>query len=74
MLWLAVATPDIPEAVQLLQAQEEAELSRIDTDGAASRAASHLIDLDADAATCPACLGSIPKGRLRCPGCGLRIG
>ena len=35
MLWLAVATPDIPDAVQLLQEMEREELSRVDPDGTA---------------------------------------
>ena len=39
MLWLAVATPDIPDAVQLLQEMEREELSRVDPDGTAARAA-----------------------------------
>ncbi|MEO2147163.1 MAG: hypothetical protein ABGY32_14800 [bacterium] len=32
-----------------------------------------VVDLDADLATCPACLGEIEKGNERCPGCGLRL-
>jgi hypothetical protein len=37
-------------------------------------AASLAIDLEADTNTCPACLGEIPGGSARCPGCGLRLG
>lgn len=74
MLWLAVATPDVPDALQLLEEHERAELSRMDPDGSVTRAAEHVIDLDADEASCPACGAGIPQGRLRCPGCGLRIG
>ncbi len=74
MLWLAVATPDIPDAVQLLQQMEREELSRVDPDGTAARAAEHVIDLDAESASCPACGGAIPRGQLRCPECGLRLG
>lgn len=74
MLWLAVATPDIPEAVTLLQDLEQKELARVDPDGTAARAAEHVIDLDAATSTCPACMGEIPRGKLRCPHCGLRLG
>ena len=74
MLWLAVATPDIPDAVQLLQEMEQEELSRVDPDGTAARAAEHVIDLDAESSGCPACGEAIPRGQFRCPGCGLRIG
>ncbi len=37
------------------------------------RAADAVVDLDADASECPACLGTIPRGQGRCPGCGLRL-
>ena len=37
------------------------------------RAADAVVDLDADASECPACLGKIPRGQDRCPGCGLRL-
>ncbi|MDA0948136.1 MAG: hypothetical protein O2799_06430 [Planctomycetota bacterium] len=37
------------------------------------RAAEAVVDLDADASSCPACLGTIPRGQGRCPECGLRL-
>ncbi|MEZ5973285.1 MAG: hypothetical protein R3F33_03410 [Planctomycetota bacterium] len=37
-------------------------------------AAQAVIDLDAEQNSCPACLGPIPGGATRCPGCGLRFG
>ena len=73
MLWLAVATPDIPDAVQLLQEMERDELSRVDPDGTAARAAQHVIDLDAESASCPP-RRSYLRGHRRCPDCGLRLG
>ena len=73
MLWLAVATPDIPDAVEILQAEEANELARLDHDGSVARAAEHVIDLDAESSTCPACMGEIPRGKFRCPSCGLRL-
>ena len=54
------------------QALQRHEFEQMDEDS--RRAASMTIDLDADESTCPACMGSIPKGSTRCPGCGLRIG
>jgi hypothetical protein len=57
------------KAAQLLQQRERQGMSEAEL-----AAADAVIDLDADAATCPACLDSIPKGSSRCPGCGLRIG
>lgn len=50
-------------------AAERAGMSQVELD-----AADCVIDLDADQATCPACTGTIPKGSVMCPDCGLRIG
>jgi len=33
-----------------------------------------VIDLEAEEATCPACLTPFAPGVSHCPGCGLRIG
>lgn len=48
---------------------ERAGMSQVERD-----AADCVIDLDANEATCPACSGTIPKGAVMCPECGLRIG
>jgi predicted amidophosphoribosyltransferase len=37
-------------------------------------AADAVIDLEAENAACPACLGNIPQGSRMCPECGLRLG
>lgn len=49
-------------------------MARLDPDGEAAAAASHVIDLDAAESSCPACTATIPAGKLRCPDCGLRFG
>lgn len=36
-------------------------------------AADAVIDLDADENSCPACMGTIPRGSPSCPDCGLRL-
>jgi predicted amidophosphoribosyltransferase len=42
-------------------------------DEAGRRAAEVTIDLDAQTNACPACGGVIPRGKPRCPDCGLRF-
>ncbi|MCP3919113.1 MAG: hypothetical protein GY711_26520 [bacterium] len=69
MLWLAVASQDAQRGNEVLQAHADAQL-----DEAGRRAASTVIDLDAETSECPACTGTIPQGSARCPECGLRFG
>ena len=69
MFWLAVAGPDAERAAQHLAEQERARMSPEERDAADS-----IIDLDAEQNACPACGGTIPQARQRCPECGLRIG
>lgn len=66
---LAVASENAEQAATLLKERERDGMSE-----AEMVAADAVIDLDADSATCPACLDPIPKGSHQCPGCGLRIG
>jgi len=60
--------------VQLLRSHAERSLEKIDPDGTLRRAAEHVVDLDAETSTCPACMDEVPRGARRCPGCGLRFG
>ena len=62
------------QAVELIQKDADAELMRLDPDGVALEAAQHVIDLDAESSTCPACMAEIPRGANRCPDCLLRLG
>lgn len=61
-------------AVELLQKDAQEELMRLDPDGLALEASKHVIDLDAESSTCPACTAEIPRGSNRCPDCLLRLG
>lgn len=66
---LAVASEDKFEAARAVDDHWARDLSPEE------RAATEMvIDLDADEATCPACLTTFKTGILRCPGCGLRLG
>ena len=66
---LAVASDKAEEAANLLKERERDGMSEVEM-----TAADAVIDLDADSATCPACMDPIPKGSAQCPSCGLRIG
>lgn len=72
-MWLAVANQDVPEASALLAELADAELRAAIPDEGVRRAATAIVDLDADQTTCPACLASVPHGATRCPGCLLRF-
>lgn len=65
---LVCAAADKPAAAQVLTAHWAGDSAE------AVAAAGHLIDLDAEQATCPACTTSFPTDATRCPGCGLRLG
>ncbi|MCA8981916.1 MAG: hypothetical protein H6831_16265 [Planctomycetes bacterium] len=66
---LAVAGEDRLEAARAVDDHWARDLSD------AERAATEMvIDLDADEATCPACMTTFKTGIDRCPGCGLRLG
>lgn len=60
--------------MRLLAERSERELAEAVPDEEVRRAATSTVDLDSDAATCPACLGALPRGATRCPGCLLRLG
>ncbi|MCK6445822.1 MAG: hypothetical protein L6Q99_05465 [Planctomycetes bacterium] len=66
---LAVASNDIPDALQALEDRWAGELSP-----EAYAASQRAIDLDAESTVCPACSTPFKPGRPRCPGCGLRVG
>lgn len=61
--------PEVPAAALAIQAYQDSQLEEHEL--AATRI---TIDLDAEESTCPACLGTIPKGATRCPECKLRLG
>ncbi len=66
---LAVASEHGPVAARAVDDHWAKDLSPEE------RAASELVvDLDAEEATCPACLTTFRTGTNRCPGCGLRLG
>jgi hypothetical protein len=65
---LVCASADKPMATQVLTAHWAGDSAE------AVAAAGHVIDLDAEQATCPACMTSFPTDATRCPGCGLRLG
>jgi hypothetical protein len=66
---LAVASEQAMDAARTLQEYSYAQMDEVER-----KAAEVTIDLDADESTCPACMGTIPKGSSLCPSCGLRIG
>lgn len=72
-MWLAVANQDINGAMQALQVWSDEELHASIPDAAVRRLATSLVDLDAEASTCPACAGTVPMGAERCPSCRLRF-
>lgn len=72
-MWLAVANQDIDGAVRALQTWADEELVALIPDPEVRRRATSLVDLDAEASTCPACSGDVPKGAERCPSCRLRF-
>ncbi len=72
-MWLAVANPDVPEAVSILQALSEAEARAAIPDDALRARATAVVDLDAVTTTCPACEAEVPGGSSRCPSCRLRF-
>lgn len=69
---LAVAGEDAQRGLEVLREHwarflpDEADPERALSDSS--------IDLDADAASCPACAEPFTPGVQRCPGCGLRLG
>ena len=66
---LAVASEHTRDAARAVDDHWAKDLS------AEERAATEMvIDLDAEEATCPACLTTFKTGTTRCPGCGLRLG
>ena len=66
---LAVVSEQAMDAARALQEHAYEQMDEVER-----QASEVTIDLDADESTCPACMGTIPKGSSLCPSCGLRIG
>ncbi len=66
---LAVASTDMKASAIAIDEQWSQQLT------AEEKAATEMvIDLDAEEATCPACMTAFAPGVTHCPECGLRVG